>query len=885
MTQQLTITIDGKEVKARPGQTILQAALDNGIYIPYLCYFPGMKPWGACRMCLVEIEGARGTPASCTTPVADKMVVKTTTPLLHSLRQGILELLLSEHPHGCLTCHRIELCGPTDICLRHIRVTDRCVVCPKNERCELKDTVRFVGVPMETPLPYNYRNLPMEVRDPFYDRDYNLCIVCARCVRACDELRGDSAICMVERSGKVLVGTSRGTSLLESGCEFCGACIDVCPVGALVERQWKWEKAATTAFTTCPNCPVGCQMKVEVDKRGRLIRAIGDWNAHNGGMLCYKGKFGLEFVNASSPLRKPLLRKDGHLQEVSWEEALDYTAKRLANYKGSYAVLLGLRATNEDAYLAQKFARLAMASNAIDACYDTRPFLLSPLREALGIHAPTGSLTALKNARCFLVVNSNITEEHNVGAVPVKQAVKAGTARLIVIDSREVELTRYAHLWLRPLPGTEHLVLGAMVRLLLEEGLTQKEHLDQVEGMDALRQHIADFALDHIPQVSGVPLESLRRAVRLLAQHRPTAFLYALDNLPPAQGEMASCAVVDMALLTGNEGWLFPLPPGTNRQGLLDMGALAGYLPGHAPLGDPSARQRLAEAWGAEVPQAPALDFSGVLAGVASKRVRAVQVVGNSPGVDAPAVHTLASAGFLVVHDHILSPLARMADVVFPSATFAQRDGSYTSLERRIQRLRAAVPLRGEERPDWWVFASLAQGMGAKGFTYASWEEVWQEITALVPAYAGVGVEGGVQWPCTPQRKRLLSLSILPIADIRTDEFPLALAMGRVLLQDGRHMQVVQRGRLNTIQREEVVEVHPEDARRLGLANGTVVDVVTPQGRQRARLKTTGTVPGLVSVTALFGQLAVQLASSESPDPMLAVPPLSVLPARLEAVE
>ncbi|GBD11526.1 NADPH-Fe(3+) oxidoreductase subunit alpha [bacterium HR23] len=882
MPDTLTLTIDGKEVTARPGQTLLQAALDNGIYIPYLCYFPGMKPWGACRMCVVEIEGARGTPASCTTPVADKMVVKTNTPLVHSLRQGILELLLSEHPHGCLTCHRIELCGPTDICLRHIRVTDRCVVCPKNERCELKDTVRFVGVPLETPLPYNYRNLPIEVRDPFYDRDYNLCIVCARCVRACDELRGDDAICMVERSGTVLVGTSRGTSLLESGCEFCGACIDVCPVGALVERKWKWEKATTTAFTTCPNCPVGCQMKIEVDRRGRLIRAIGDWNAPNGGMLCYKGKFGLEFVNNPSSLRRPLVRKDSHLQEVSWEEALAYTAQRLAAYKGSYAVLLGLRATNEDAYLAQKFARLAMASNAVDASYDTRPYLRRPLLEALGAFAPTGSISALAGARCFLVVNSNITEEHNVAGVPIKRARKANTARLVVLDPREVELTRYADLWLRPYPGTEHLVLGALVRLLLEEGLERKEAVGTVEGLDALRLQVQQFDPAQVSVRSGVPVEEMRRAVRLLAGGHPCAFLYALDNLAPAPAESASRAIVNLALLTGNEGWLFPLPPGTNQQGFLDMGALAGALPGHMAVDDASARQVLAQVWGAQVPDAPAVDFAGILAGVASKRIRAVQVVGGSPGLDTAVVHTLASAEFLVVHEHTLSPLARLADVVFPSATFAQRDGTYTSLDRRVQRVRRAVPPRGEERPDWQVFALLGQRLGVGGFAFASWEEVWREITQVVPLYAGVGM--GSPWPLTPQRKRLLPLEVVAPSPVGNHDFPLALVVGRVLLQEGRPVQVVRSGRLNAIEREEVVEVHPEDARRWGVSEGALVEVVTPQGRQRARVRVAGKVPGMVSITHLFGQLAVQLASSEAVDPMLAVPRLEVLPARLEPV-
>ncbi len=216
--QEIKLTIDGKEVTAQPGQTVMQAAMDAGIYIPYLCYWPGMKPYGACRMCVVEVEGQRGTPASCTLPAANGMVVNTSPSEVEGLRNNILELLLSEHPHGCLTCHRIELCGPQDICLRHVRVTDRCVVCPKNERCELKDTVRYMGMELESSLEYKYRDLPVETGDPFYDRDYNLCIVCARCVRVCEEVRGDNAITLIERGGQSLVGTSIGSSLLEPGC-------------------------------------------------------------------------------------------------------------------------------------------------------------------------------------------------------------------------------------------------------------------------------------------------------------------------------------------------------------------------------------------------------------------------------------------------------------------------------------------------------------------------------------------------------------------------------------------------------------------------------------------------------------------------------------------
>ena len=441
MPDEITITIDGREVTTSPGKMVIEAANEAGIYVPYLCYHPGMKPYGACRMCVVEVEGARGVPASCTLPVREGMTVNTKPQAATEVRDTTLDLLLSEHPHGCLTCHRVDLCGPQDICLRHVDVLDRCVTCPKNERCELKDTTRFHTRALASPLHFQYRELKVDTQDPFYDRDYNLCIVCARCVRACDELRGDVALTMTEKAGQVLVGTVMGESLLESGCEFCGTCIDVCPVGALTETKYKWERPARTEQSVCGECPVGCTMTYEVNRWEKVIRAVPELNSPvNRGLACFKGKFGYDYVNDKRRLRQPLVRRDGALREATWEEAVRAAADGLAPHQGeAFALMASPRNTNEELYVAQKFARVAMGSNNVDVASNDRPGVVEGLQDVLGCFAGTMSLDDVRGASVVVAVNANLTEEQNVIGAYVKQAVREGTQQLIVIDHREVE--------------------------------------------------------------------------------------------------------------------------------------------------------------------------------------------------------------------------------------------------------------------------------------------------------------------------------------------------------------------------------------------------------------------------------------------------------------
>jgi formate dehydrogenase (NADP+) alpha subunit len=750
----LMIKIDGKEIKLEKGMTVYEAARSADIYIPTLCHHPDLKPYGGCSLCIVEIEKIPGFPTSCTMPASDGMVVKTNTPQLQMLRRNILELLLSEHPYMCLMCDRKGNCDPYRSSIRKVGATTGCQFCPKNKRCELQKVVDYVEL-KEVTLPYSYKQVPVLRGDPFIDRDYNLCILCGRCVRVCQDVRNSGAISFTFRGNKALVGTAFGESLSKAGCRFCASCVDVCPTGALSDKHSKWAGESDRSVTTiCPYCGLGCRMSLEI-KGDKLISAVPSGGI-NKGQACVRGRFGIvEITNNRKRLKKPLIRKDGILRESSWESAVNTAAEGFKKYKSDeVAVICCAETTNEDNYILQKFARVALGTNNIDhyarLCYAPT---INGLSRVLGIGATTNSIEQVESAGCVLVIGIDTSNSQPLMDVYLKRALN-NNAKIIIASPTFTAACRSAELWLQYNPGTESVLLAGLMKIIIDENLQDTSFIsDRCDNYETFIASLTPFPYnaDYVSRITGISRSQLFSAARLFATSRSSCIIYGDKLTQQYNGTANVSAAADLAILTGNIGrfssgvnsWVGM----NNVQGACDMGVMPDSLPGYQSLKDVSALKKFETAWGIKLNSTAGLTLTEILDAVRKGQVKAVYLIGD----DISLHGKLYGLEFLVTQGMFPTEIGLKANVCLPSASFTEKNGTFTSCDRRIQLIKQGIVPSGDSKADWWITCQLAKAMGEQGFEYENASQIITEAGNLSSIYSNISYDlledKGIQWP------------------------------------------------------------------------------------------------------------------------------------------
>jgi predicted molibdopterin-dependent oxidoreductase YjgC len=696
----IRLKINGREIAAEPGTTVLEAAQSHGISIPNLCAAKGLSSYAGCRLCLVEIKGRRGYVPACSTAVEESIEVTTETPQLRELRRLTLELILSEHPHACLICTEKKSCEEYKSTIRKVGEVTGCVLCPENGKCRLQEVAEELKVE-RVRFPATYRDFEVHREDPFFDRNYNLCILCARCVRVCAEVRGASAVTVVFRGPQAVIGTALDRPLLDSGCQFCGACVDVCPTGSLTERALKGEGLPDeTRSTICPLCSVGCTLEVGL-RKGRVISSYPkDGNQVNSGQACVKGRFVLrDVVHTPRRALRPMVRRHGELGAVSWDEALDIVAQRLTvKPERGPAFVVSSQLSLEDQYIAWKFARSLL--NTEPVLDSPAPSVLLVYRRALQQLGVSPQLNfeaaSLSEAGVILAAGTDITLSHPILWVNILKAVQKG-AKLIVWNPGESSLDRWATFSLRTEPGSELAVLGSLSRWFLER--RPKDQWASITGYEELKASLERASSAGAVSSAGLSLEEVQSVGYLLDEARPGVFLCGPGLLcwPDTAGIFRM--LWNIAQLV--EARIIPLSIENNERGVVELWPSGG--PTDSSIGQ-------------------------VVRGVEEGRFQSLYLAGTFPPLGE------GRPDFVIVQDCYRGANQRLADVVLPAASWAESEGTFVNVEGRIQKYKRLIEPLGESRSDWWIFCRLAERMGSKDFIYQDSAEIAEEMSRMLPA-------------------------------------------------------------------------------------------------------------------------------------------------------
>ncbi|MFZ1834165.1 MAG: formate dehydrogenase subunit alpha, partial [Pseudomonadales bacterium] len=868
--RQVALNIDGFETLVPEGTSVMRAAAIAGIKVPKLCATDSLEAFGSCRVCLVQIGGRKGYPASCTTPVEPGMVVRTQTPELARLRRNVLELYISDHPLDCLTC-------------------------AANGDCELQDVAGAVGL-REVRYGFdgaNHLHAEKDQSNPYFSFDPARCIVCSRCVRACEEVQGTYALTVDGRGFASRIAAGMDESFLESDCVSCGACVQACPTATLQEKSViELGQPEHSVVTTCAYCGVGCAFRAEM-RGDTVVRMMPHRDGKaNEGHSCVKGRFAFGYATHKDRITTPMIRDsiDQPWREVSWEKAIAFAAARLRSIQQQYGrnsigAITSSRCTNEETFLVQKLVRTAFGNNNVDTCARV---CHSPtgygLKTTLGESAGTQSFSSVAEADVIMVMGANPTDAHPVFASRLKRRLRAG-AQLIVVDPRRIELVKSAHVQaahhLQLLPGSNVAFINAMAHVVVTEGLEDREFVEarcDIDAWQRWRTFIGDVR--HSPEatenVTGIPAAELRAAARLFAGAGNGAIYYGLGVTEHSQGSTAVMGIANLAMATGNLGregvGVNPLRGQNNVQGSCDMGSFPHEFPGYRHVSDAAVRGRFEAEWNVELDGEPGLRIPNMLDAALDGHFKALYCQGEDIAQSDPDTQhveaALRSFECLIVQDLFLNETAMFAHVFFPGATFLEKNGTFTNAERRISPVRRAMaPVAGME--DWEITQALANALGyPMRYTHAS--EIMDEIARLTPTFSGVSFAlldrlGSIQWPCneaSPEGTATMHVDtfvrgkgffamtpFVPTEERASRRFPLLLTTGRILSQYNVGAQTRRTANI-VFHGEDLLEIHPADAEERGIGEADWVGLRSRTGETVLRAHITERVqPGVVYTT------------------------------------
>ena len=883
----VSVEVDGRAVIVAAGTSVIRAAALADVAIPKLCATDSLEPFGSCRLCLVEIEGRKGFPASCTTPVEAGMKIRTQSEQLSKLRRNVMELYMSDHPIDPFECKA-------------------------GGKCELHEMANAVGL---VHVRYaddgrNHQHLPIDDSNPYFSFDPSRCIVCSRCVRACDEIQGTFALTIEGRGFNSQMVAGQHERYLDSECVSCGACVQACPTDALMEKSALEKGRADRAIvTTCGYCGVGCSFKAEV-RGDEIVRMVPNKDGlPNHGHSCVKGRFAWGYATHPDRVKRPMIRKriSDPWQEVSWEEALAYAAaefKRVQQKYGRGAVggITSSRCTNEEAYLVQKLVRAAFGNNNVDTCARV---CHSPtgygLKTAFGTPAGTQDFDSVAKADVIMVVGANPTEGHPVFASIMKRRLRNG-ARLIVADPREIEMMRMPHVeadyFLQLTPGTNVALFNAMTHVIVTEGLVNEQFVAarcEPHEFKFWREFAAEErnSPEAAERITRVPAAKIRGAARLFAQGPNSAIYYGLGVTEHSQGSTAVLAMANLAMATGMLGregvGINPLRGQNNVQGSNDVGSFPHELTGYRHVSDSLMRAEFEKAWNVAIDPEPGLRIPNMFDAALDGSFLGLYVEGEDIAQSDPNSQHVAAAlsamEIIVVHDIFMNETAKYAHVFLPGSSFLEKNGTFTNAERRISRVRKVLPaLAGKE--DWEVTCALSNALGYP-MDYSHPSEIMDEIARLTPTFAGVSYEkldrlGSIQWPCndvaptgTPVmhvgefvrgKGRFLVTEYVATDERTSSRFPLILTTGRILTQYNVGTQTRRTGNV-AWHAEDVLEIHPHDAEQRGIREASWVEVTSRAGTIALRAAVTERVaPGVVYTTFHHPETGANVVTTENSD-------------------